>query len=130
MADPIPFRPPVLTLHALDTAQNWEAVLSLPLPDNPGFDLLQRSRDEVLSYLVWLFNDVAQGAGLPHVRREIICAANRLAEIAAHWPEALSRHLDQQLADEEAGADMAGLVPGALFNILCPGRAVIIQGDK
>jgi hypothetical protein len=36
------------------------------------------------------------------VRREIMRAANRLAEIAGHWPEALSRHLDEQLAGEIA----------------------------
>jgi hypothetical protein len=93
----------------------------VPLPDNPGFDLLQRTRDEVLCYLVWLFNDMAQGAGIDHVRREIMRAANRLAEIAAHWPEALSRHLDEQLADERAEADLTGLLPGALFSILCSG---------
>jgi hypothetical protein len=29
-------------------------------------------------------------------------AANRLAEIAGHWPEASSRHLDEQLAAEIA----------------------------
>jgi hypothetical protein len=61
MAEPTPFRPRVLTLHALDHAKTWEAALSLPLPDNPGFDLLQRTRDEVLSYLVWVFNDVSAG---------------------------------------------------------------------
>ena len=92
MVDPTPFRPRFLTMHALDNAETWEPALSLPLPDNPGFDLLQRTRDEVLSYLVWVFNDVAQGAGLDHVRHEIMRAANRLAEIATHWPEALSRH--------------------------------------
>jgi hypothetical protein len=60
MVDPTPFRPRFLTMHALDNAETWEPALSLPLPDNPGFDLLQRTRDEVLSYLVWLFNDVAR----------------------------------------------------------------------
>jgi hypothetical protein len=97
-----PFRPRVLTLHALDTAQTWEPALSLPLPDNPGFDLLKHARDDVLSYLDWLFNDLAQGMPLEQVRREIMRAADRLADIAGHWPEALSRHLDEQLTDEIA----------------------------
>jgi hypothetical protein len=60
MVDPTPFRPRVLTLQALDHAKTWEVALSLPLPDNPGLDLLQRTRDEVLGYLVWLFNDRAR----------------------------------------------------------------------
>jgi hypothetical protein len=120
MVEPTPFRPRVLTMPALENAKTWEVALSLPLPDNPGFDLLQRARDNVLGYIVSLFNDVAQGVDPDLVHGEFMRAANRLAEIAAYWPEALSRHLNQQLAYEQAGADMVGQIPGALFNILCP----------
>jgi hypothetical protein len=102
MVEPTPFRPRVLTMPALENAKTWEVALSLPLPDNPGFDLLQRTRDDVLRYIVSLFNDVAQGVDPDLVHGEFMRAANRLAEIAAHWPEALSRHLDEQLAAEIA----------------------------
>ena len=103
MADPIPFRPRVLTMQALENAENWETALALPLPRNPDFDLLKRTRDDVLNYLDWLMIDLEQGKrSLPDVHREIMRAAARLAEIAGYWQEAYVRHVHESLAADEA----------------------------
>jgi hypothetical protein len=112
MAGPIPFRPRVLTIRALENAENWETALALPLPRNPDFDVLKRTRDDVLNYLDWLMIDLEQGKrSLPDVQREIMRAAGRLAEIAGYWQEAYARHIDESLAAEGAESGWGWLGP-------------------
>ena len=106
MVEPIPFHPRTLTLLAVENAENWEAALALALPKKPDFDLLKRTRDDVLNYLDWLMIDLEHGKrSLPDVQREIKRAASRLAEIAGYWPEAYARHIDESLAAEEAESE-------------------------
>jgi hypothetical protein len=60
--------------------------------------LLERARQEVLTYLDFVTHDLVQGASFAEVRREIDRAAERLTEIADHWPDALERHVREHLA--------------------------------
>jgi hypothetical protein len=55
------FPPCTLTMQALDDADSWEAALSLPLPKSPDIELLNRECSEVLIYLDFVTNDLAQG---------------------------------------------------------------------
>jgi hypothetical protein len=98
MADVIPLYR-VLSLEALDAAKDWEAALSLPLPKNPGIELLNRARTEVLIYLDFVTNDAAQSGD---VSAEINRAAARLIEISQHWGPAIDDNVQAHLAAERA----------------------------
>src|SRR5215831_6029685 len=112
MVEPMPFRPRTLAMQVLESAKNWEAALVLPLPKKPGFDLLKRTRDDVLNSLDWLMADLEQGTrALPDVQREIMRAAGRLAEIGGYWPQAYSRHIDESLAAEGDEGGWGWLTP-------------------
>jgi len=95
MADVIQLRP-VLTMKAMDEA-SWEPALSYALPENPGIELLNRVRSEVLIYLDFVTNDAAQ---FEDVSAEINRAAARLIEITQHWPAALDADVTAKLEAE------------------------------
>lgn len=86
---------PVLTLRAMD-APSCEPALSFPLPQNPSTELLDRARQEVLTYLDWVAGDA------DHIRKEITRAAARLIEISLHWKPACDAAIDAQFAAERA----------------------------
>jgi hypothetical protein len=100
MTEIVPF--PLLTLEALNTAQDWEPALSLPLPENPTSELLDRAREQVLQYLDFYLNDCAPNAPDDELRREIMRAAERLIEIGMAAGPAHQRDIDEGLAHDRA----------------------------
>jgi hypothetical protein len=79
--------------------------LSFPLPENPDTELLDRARQEVLTYLDWVAHDVAFAGDVDEIRREITRAAARLIEISIHWRAACDAELEQHLAQERVEHD-------------------------
>jgi hypothetical protein len=97
MPEVVPF--PLPTLEALNKAQDWEPALSLPFPQNPTSELLDRTREQVLQYLDFYLNDWAP---TDELRREIIRAAERLIEIGIQAGPAQPRDTREGLAQERA----------------------------
>jgi hypothetical protein len=100
MPEVVPF--PLLTLEALNKAQDWEPALSLPFPQNPTTELLDRAREQVLQYLDFYLNDCAPTAPTDELRREIMRAAERLIEIGIHAEPTQQRDIREGLAQERA----------------------------
>jgi hypothetical protein len=90
---------PVLTMKAVD-APSWEPALSFPLPENPSVELLDRARQEVLTYLDWVVHDVASTGDADLISTEIKRAAERLFEISLHWRPEVGAEFEEQLAKE------------------------------
>jgi len=72
---------PVLTMQAMDTS-SWEPALSYLLPENPPLELLERARDQVLTYLDWVASDLASSGDADAIRKEINRAATRLIQLS------------------------------------------------
>lgn len=100
----VPF--PLLTIAALDEARDvGEAAVTLPLPRKPSLELLEEARRQVLTYLDWVTSDMLQTADLAAVRREIVRAAARLAEITDAMSDALWNAIDADVKRFQADAE-------------------------
>jgi hypothetical protein len=93
----VPF--PLLTLEALNKAQDWEPAFLLPFPQNPTSELLDRTHEQVLQYLDFYSNDWAP---TDELRREIMRAAEHLIEIGIQAGPAQQRDIREGLAQERA----------------------------
>ena len=100
---PVQLRP-VLTLKAME-ASSWEPALSFPLPESPSTELLDRARQEVVTYLDWVAHDIASAGDPDEIRKEINRAAARLIEISLRWRGACDAELEEQLEKDRAEAD-------------------------
>ena len=103
--------------------RDWEPVLTLPFPKNPGVALLKRARKELLDFLAWATDpryacDVQSRYPRPaHVywitngEAEIRRAAERLIEINAKMTSARFRNfmleLRRQRDEKHAASDAA-----------------------
>lgn len=82
---------PVLTVSILEAndSNNWEPALTYPLPSEPDIDLIDDAIDQVLNFLSWITNQVAQ-KDAAYAKREIERASLRLIELAVAKPRAFS----------------------------------------
>lgn len=69
-------------------------------PENPSVELLDRARQEVLTYLDWVAHDVASSGDADFIRSEINRGAARLIEISLHWRPAVDAEFEEQLAKD------------------------------
>ena len=100
----VPF--PILTIAALEDARDFgEAAVTLPLPLKPSLEFLEQARQQVLTYLDWVTDAMIQTGDPVAVRREIIRASARLAEIADAMPGALWTAIDADAKRFQADAD-------------------------
>jgi hypothetical protein len=85
---------PVLTVAILEEndSNNWEPALTYPLPPEPSIELIDETIDQVLNYLSWITEQVAQKDAVA-ATREIERAAARLTELAQAKPKAFSAWL-------------------------------------
>ena len=85
---------PVLTVAILaeNDSNNWEPALSYPLPSEPTIELIDDAIDQVLNFLSWVTEQVAQKDSAA-AKREIERAAARLIELAQAKPKAFSAWL-------------------------------------
>jgi hypothetical protein len=65
----------------------WTHALSCPLPRKKNYQLLKTLRDDILAYLVWVTDELAQG-DMGQASAEIERAAERLRNIAMLMPAA------------------------------------------
>jgi hypothetical protein len=65
----------------------WTRALSCPLPRKKNYQLLKTLRDDILAYLVWVTDELAQG-DMGQASAEIERAAERLRNIAMLMPAA------------------------------------------
>jgi hypothetical protein len=86
----------VLTLAILEANHynNWEPALTYPLPPEPSIDLIDTAIDEVLNFLSFVTEQVAQ-RDVAQARREIGRAATRLTELSEAKPKAFSAWLQE-----------------------------------
>ena len=85
---------PVLTVAILEAndSNNWEPALTYPLPPEPSIELIDDAIDQVLNFLSWITEQVAQKDAVT-AKREIERAAARLIELAEAKPKAFSAWL-------------------------------------
>jgi hypothetical protein len=87
---------PVLTVAIIEAndSNNWEPALTYPLPVDPNIELIDDAIEQVLNFLSWITEQVAQKDSTT-AKREIERAAARLIELAEAKPKAFAAWLQQ-----------------------------------
>jgi hypothetical protein len=98
----------------------WKHALTCPLPPQTSFELLDTLRQDILTYLAWVTNDLVQGDP-DRAAAEIQRSADRLKTIAAMTPGALAAAIDEDLArfrsraNAERRAQLNGYIYGGIW---------------
>ena len=120
----VPF--PVLTMSSI-VPRDWEPVLTLPLPYRPSVRLLEAARGQVLLYLDWVMNEMVLVETPPAVRREIIRASVRLAEIAEALPDAMEALAERRLLNQVDEQDLLRILNWANQQDFSDGSHALVE---